>query len=190
LKCKGLSTEDQALTGAALEEVNTSSSSLEPDSDEELKKLWQRQKSEEESRNIFSEDEEEMELLSQGGGPCPGPSRVPTPKRQKISSSDSANAEGRDLTPPEVVRKQISNSLDIIAKNRSALRKAKMPIWELINKQFPEELKEVALLLVGMPPTQVSVERLFSSLRILKTDHRNRLGEGILNAMMFLRSNL
>jgi hypothetical protein len=89
-----------------------------------------------------------------------------------------------------VVRKQISNSLDIIAKNRSALRKAKMPIWELINKQFPEELKEVALLLVGMPPTQVSVERLFSSLRILKTDHRNRLGEGILNAMMFLRSNL
>jgi hypothetical protein len=60
LKCKGLSTEDQALTGAALEEVNTSSSSLEPDSDEELKKLWQRQKSEEESRNIFSEDEEEM----------------------------------------------------------------------------------------------------------------------------------
>jgi hypothetical protein len=36
----------------------------------------------------------------------------------------------------------------------------------------------------------VSVERLFSSLKILKSDHRNRLGEKLLNAMLLLRSNM
>lgn len=61
---------------------------------------------------------------------------------------------------------------------------------ELILKDYPEELKDVAPLLSAMPPTQVSVERLFSALRILKTDHKNRLGEKLLNAMLFLRSNL
>jgi hypothetical protein len=53
-----------------------------------------------------------------------------------------------------------------------------------------EELKDLATVLSALPPTQVSVERLFSSLKILKTDHRNRLGEKLLNAMLFLRSNM
>jgi hypothetical protein len=48
----------------------------------------------------------------------------------------------------------------------------------------------VAALLSALPPTQVSVERLFSSLKILKSDHRNRLGEKLLNAMLLLRSNM
>jgi hypothetical protein len=55
---------------------------------------------------------------------------------------------------------------------------------------FLEELKDLATVLSALPPTQVSVERLFSSLKILKTDHRNRLGEKLLNAMLFLRSNM
>jgi hypothetical protein len=48
----------------------------------------------------------------------------------------------------------------------------------------------VAAILSALPPTQVSVERLFSSLKILKSDHRNRLGEKLLNAMLLLRSNM
>ena len=48
----------------------------------------------------------------------------------------------------------------------------------------------MALLMTALPPTQVSVERLFSALKIIKSDHRNRLGEKILNAILFLRSNL
>jgi hypothetical protein len=43
---------------------------------------------------------------------------------------------------------------------------------------------------IKVPPTQVSVERLFSALKILKSDHRNRLGEKMLNAMLFLRFNM
>jgi len=55
---------------------------------------------------------------------------------------------------------------------------------------FLADLRELALLLSALPPTQVSVERLFSALKILKSDHRNRLGEKMLNAMLFLRSNM
>ncbi len=57
-------------------------------------------------------------------------------------------------------------------------------------KSILEELREVALLLTALPPTQVSVERLFSALKNLKSDNRNRLGERLLDAMLFLRSNM
>ena len=52
------------------------------------------------------------------------------------------------------------------------------------------ELRDVALLLTARPPTQVSVERLFSALKILKSDRRNRLKDKMLNAMLLLRANM
>ena len=52
------------------------------------------------------------------------------------------------------------------------------------------ELRDVALLLTAIPPTQVSVERLFSALKILKSDRRNRLKDKMLNAMLLLRANM
>ena len=58
------------------------------------------------------------------------------------------------------------------------------------SKLFLADLRELSLLLAALPPTQVSVERLFSALKILKSDHRNRLGEKMINAMLFLRSNM
>jgi hypothetical protein len=172
---KGLNREEEAGVPSP-PDANTSSSSVDTDSDDELKRLRHG------SGNLVYDDDQEMELLSLGastGNIQPTPS-----KKQKTG------AVGGDLSPVELVKQEINNSLDTILTNRKKLMKARLPIWELISKEFPEELKEVALLLVGMPPTQVSVERLFSSLRILKTDHRNRLGEDILNSMMFLRSNL
>jgi hypothetical protein len=54
---------------------------------------------------------------------------------------------------------------------------------------FLEELKSVALVLSALPPTQVSVERLFSSLKIVKSDLRNRIGEKLVNSILFLRAN-
>jgi hypothetical protein len=49
-------------------------------------------------------------------------------------------------------------------------------------------VKDVALLLSYC--LQVSVERPFSSLKKLKSDLLNRLGEKLLNAMMSLRANM
>jgi hypothetical protein len=40
-----------------------------------------------------------------------------------------------------------------------------------------------------MPVTQVSVERLFSALKIFKRDQRSRLKEDILNALLLLKAN-
>ena len=45
-------------------------------------------------------------------------------------------------------------------------------------------------LLYTMPVTQVSVERMFSALKLYKTDLRSRLKDDILNAMMILKANM
>jgi len=53
---------------------------------------------------------------------------------------------------------------------------------------WPKVLQDVALLLLAMPVTQVSVERLFSALKLIKTDSRNRLKEDILDALLLLKA--
>ena len=64
----------------------------------------------------------------------------------------------------------------------------RMSEWEIVNK-FPDSLQEIAFLFLTLPPTQVSVERIFSALKILKSDLRNRLKADLVNAMLFLRTN-
>ena len=41
-----------------------------------------------------------------------------------------------------------------------------------------------------MPVTQVSVERLFSALKLLKSDLRNKLKDDIIGDVLLLRANL
>ena len=60
---------------------------------------------------------------------------------------------------------------------------------EDVERDYPEELREVALLLRAMPVTQVSVERLFSALRLLKSERRSRLKEDVLKAILVLKAN-
>ena len=64
-----------------------------------------------------------------------------------------------------------------------------IPVEEAIMKHYPEALQEAGITIVSYPPTQVSVERIFSALKILKSDIRNRLNEDIVNACLFLKSN-
>lgn len=54
---------------------------------------------------------------------------------------------------------------------------------------YPDTVKEVAATVSGLPATQVSVERLFSALRIIKSDLRGSLKEDTINAILFLRAN-
>ena len=68
-------------------------------------------------------------------------------------------------------------------------RRLKKPLETLIKEDYPEELREVALLLRAMPVTQVSVERLFSALRLLKSERRSRLKEDVLKAILVLKAN-
>ena len=42
----------------------------------------------------------------------------------------------------------------------------------------------------ALPPTQVSVERLFPALRITKSDLRAAMKEDLIEAILFLRTNV
>ena len=60
---------------------------------------------------------------------------------------------------------------------------------DIIEQAYPKLLQDVARLLHAMPVTQVSDERLFSALKLFKTEHRNKLKEDILDALLFLTAN-
>ena len=55
-------------------------------------------------------------------------------------------------------------------------------------RQYPT-LQEEARIASALPPTQASVERLFSALKILRSDLRTSLKEDILSAILFLKVN-
>ena len=74
-------------------------------------------------------------------------------------------------------------AVEVLRLKRKDLKKEKNPI-----DSYPEILREVTKLLQAMPPTQVSVERLFSALKFLKSDRRSRLKGEILNDMLLLKA--
>jgi len=47
----------------------------------------------------------------------------------------------------------------------------------------------VAMIITALPPTQVSVLRLFLALRFIKSDPRASMKEDIIEAIIFLRTN-
>ena len=51
------------------------------------------------------------------------------------------------------------------------------------------ELHAVATILLTVPSTQVSVERAFSALSLVLSDHRTTLGEDILSAILIIKLN-
>lgn len=59
----------------------------------------------------------------------------------------------------------------------------------LDNKVGFSELGRVALIIYGLPVTQVSVERNFSSLKFILSDLRYNLGEDLLNDILLIRLN-
>ena len=87
--------------------------------------------------------------------------------------------------------KEIDEGLEKLADRKQvlAMRKSKKDLPSIIKDYYPSILQDAALLLSAKPVTQVSVERLFSALKIFKQDRRNRLKESVLNALLLLRAN-
>ena len=52
---------------------------------------------------------------------------------------------------------------------------------------YPEIIRDVAFTVTAIPPTQVSVERLFSALKLMKTDLRSSMKDDLVEAMLLLR---
>lgn len=55
---------------------------------------------------------------------------------------------------------------------------------------YPEIIRNAARSVTAMPPTQVSVERLFSTLKIIKTDLRSSMKDDLAEAILILRTIL
>ena len=86
---------------------------------------------------------------------------------------------------------ELENALFNLEKERPKLKAdaKKSDIYQVVQTKYPKILVDVSLALLALPPTQVSVERLFSALKILMSERRNKLKEDILKAMLFIRIN-
>jgi len=67
-------------------------------------------------------------------------------------------------------------------------RSSKVTVMDAISR-YPSILQKVAYTVTALPSTQVSVERLFSALRIVRSDLRTSMKEDLLEAILFLRTN-
>ena len=54
---------------------------------------------------------------------------------------------------------------------------------------YPEIVKDTARVVSSLPSTQVSVERLFSQLKLILRDNRSRMEARLTDAILFLRTN-
>ena len=65
---------------------------------------------------------------------------------------------------------------------------SKRDVIQAIDK-YPEIVKKVVYTVTALPPTQVSVEKLFSALQIIRSDLRVSMKEDLIEAILFLRTN-
>ena len=115
-----------------------------------------------------SEDEfeKELDLLEQRKSP-----------NQAISSTLYANAQ---------IKQKVTSSIE---KMKRLGRLKADSVWKIIDT-LDEPLLTTAKILSAMPVTQVSVERLFSSIKFILSDHRASMKQDLLDAILFLRANV
>ena len=61
-------------------------------------------------------------------------------------------------------------------------------IWEII-ETYPQIVQPVAKAVSCLPSTQVSVERMFSQLKLLMRDNRANMGPDLADGLLYLRMN-
>lgn len=104
-------------------------------------------------------------------------------KRRK---TDLENTNGKfNLSPLSKFKLDFTQALNEVEKID---RSSNMNVTQAI-PYYPEIVKNVAYTVTALPPTQVSVERLFSALRFIRSDLRASMKEDLVEAILFLRSN-
>ena len=82
-------------------------------------------------------------------------------------------------------KQQVFNELQETEKYNSF---SNLTIKDLI-PLYPKMVSKVAKIVTALPPTQVRVERLFSALRLIKSDLRASLKDDLTEAILFLGMN-
>ena len=117
--------------------------------------------------SLEDEFEKKLDLLEQRKSPD-----------QAISSSLYANAQ---------IKQKVTSSIE---KMKRLGRLKADRVWKIIDT-LDEPLLTTAKILSAMPVTQVSVERLFSSMKFILSDYyRASMKQDVLDAILFLRANV
>ena len=117
-----------------------------------------------------SEDEEDFEKLLDRQA-----------KRRKIYTEDAAS----NSSPLRLFKMDFNNALTDM---ENIDRSSKVTVMDAISR-YPAILPKVPYTVTALPSTQVSVERLFSALRIVRSDLRTSMKEDLSEAILFLRTN-
>lgn len=96
-----------------------------------------------------------------------------------LSAQPAANKKSRSTIEAEL------SNFDSLP--RLAVDTQVMDFWKN-QKAFPV-LKGIALDIISVPVTEVSVERLFSHLNFILNPHRSNMNQGLLEDVLFLRMN-
>ena len=118
---------------------------------------------------------------------------------QSSTSEDDEFERELDLIEQRRSSSMRSNANDVLNKTTQELNKniEKMieigqlkgeTVWDVI-KQLEEPLLTTAKILSAMPVTQVSVERLFSSMKFILSDQRLSMTQELLESILYLRAN-
>lgn len=97
-----------------------------------------------------------------------------------VQSSNSSSA----LNPKEMIK----NILNDFIGEELPLTASILPYWNSKIETNPE-LYKLASVLMAIPPTQTTVERVFSALALVLTSHRTRLGDQTLENILLVRLN-
>ena len=104
-----------------------------------------------------------------------------------------------DLIEPRRSSSMCTNANDVLNKMTRELNKNTEKIMEIgrlrgetvwnVIKQLEEPLLTTAKVLSAMPITQISVERLFSSMQFILSDQRLSMTQELLESILYLRAN-
>lgn len=98
---------------------------------------------------------------------------------QYLNSFDSSN---------QINTNNIEELIKSFDGKRESLRVSPFEYWEKHKSEFPE-LYKLSQAIFAVPPTQSSVERCFSSLPIILTARRTRLGDNCLQEILLIKNN-
>ena len=101
-------------------------------------------------------------------------------KRQRLQK-ETSDEPNFDATFRESFEKAL-------VKMEKINRSSKLTVLQTI-EHYPQFFQKVAHTVTSLPPTQVSVKRLFSALHLFRPDLRASMKEHLIEAILFLRSN-
>jgi hypothetical protein len=106
--------------------------------------------------------------------------------------ADLVPAESQQINKQQEKLRTVRNAIERIGQFVLNCPSADLDVsspFSTIFAAYPDDIKEVCAIACCLPVSQVSVERIFSALRLIMTDYRHELKGETLDAVLFIRMN-